>query len=65
MFYFYTNELHFAPEFLGRSQLVGSLASWEPMRNQILLLLHAGLAGIVLYNRRSLGNVMKVELILK
>jgi len=36
MFYFYTNELHFAPEFLGRSQLVGSLAS---------------LAGIVLYNR--------------
>lgn len=27
MFYFYTNELHFAPEFLGRSQLVGSLAS--------------------------------------
>ncbi|CAE7741672.1 unnamed protein product, partial [Symbiodinium necroappetens] len=35
-FYFYTNELHFNPEFLGRSQLVGSLAS---------------LAGIVLYNR--------------
>jgi len=30
MFYFYTNELHFAPEFLGRSQLVGSLASLAP-----------------------------------
>ena len=30
MFYFYTNELHFAPEFLGRSQLVGSLASRAP-----------------------------------
>ncbi|CAJ1355034.1 unnamed protein product [Effrenium voratum] len=36
MFYFYTNELHFNPEFLGRSQLAGSLASF---------------AGIVLYNR--------------
>ena len=29
-FYFYTNELHFNPEFLGRSQLVGSLASLGP-----------------------------------
>lgn len=27
MFYFYTNELHFGPEFLGRVRLVGSLAS--------------------------------------
>ncbi|CAJ1406788.1 unnamed protein product [Effrenium voratum] len=36
LFYFYTNELHFNPEFLGRSQLAGSLASF---------------AGIVLYNR--------------
>lgn len=34
MFYFYTNELHFAPEFLGRSQLVGSLASRAPWMDE-------------------------------
>ncbi len=34
MFYFYTNELHFAPEFLGRSQLVGSLASRAPQMDE-------------------------------
>jgi hypothetical protein len=27
MFYFYTNELHFTPEFLGRVRLAGSIAS--------------------------------------
>lgn len=27
MFYFYTNELHFSPEFLGRVRLAGSIAS--------------------------------------
>lgn len=27
MFYFYTNKLHFAPEFLGRVRLAASLAS--------------------------------------
>lgn len=27
MFYFQTNYLHFSPEFLGRVQLVGSIAS--------------------------------------
>lgn len=27
MFYFYTNELHFTPEFLGRVRLAGSFAS--------------------------------------
>jgi hypothetical protein len=26
MFYFYTNQLHFTPEFLGRVQLAGSVA---------------------------------------
>uniref|UniRef100_A0A383VQ58 Major facilitator superfamily (MFS) profile domain-containing protein n=1 Tax=Tetradesmus obliquus TaxID=3088 RepID=A0A383VQ58_TETOB len=35
MFYFYTNQLHFTPEFLGRVQLAGSVAR---------------LAGVVLYN---------------
>lgn len=35
LFYFYTNELHFGPEFLGRVRTAGSVAS---------------LAGIVLYN---------------
>ncbi|KAF8060466.1 folate-biopterin transporter 1 [Scenedesmus sp. PABB004] len=35
MFYFYTNELHFTPEFLGRVRLAGSVAS---------------LAGVALYN---------------
>jgi hypothetical protein len=35
MFYFYTNELHFSPEFLGRVRLAGSIAS---------------LAGVALYN---------------
>lgn len=27
MFYFYTNQLHFQPEFLGRVRLAGSVAS--------------------------------------
>jgi len=36
MFYFFTNELHFSPELLGRSQLSGAIAS---------------LAGIMLYNK--------------
>jgi len=36
MFYFYTNELHLRPEFLGRAQLAGAVAT---------------LAGTVLYNR--------------
>ncbi|WIA35153.1 hypothetical protein OEZ86_003626 [Tetradesmus obliquus] len=35
MFYFYTNQLHFTPEFLGRVQLAGSVAR---------------LAGVALYN---------------
>ncbi len=35
MFYFYTNQLHFQPEFLGRVRLAGSVAS---------------LAGVALYN---------------
>ncbi|CAE8584243.1 unnamed protein product, partial [Polarella glacialis] len=36
MFYYYTNALQFGPEFLGRSQLIGALAS---------------LGGIIMYNR--------------
>lgn len=36
MFYFFTNELHFTPELLGRSQLSGAIAS---------------LAGIILYSK--------------
>jgi hypothetical protein len=35
MFYFYTEQLHFTPEFLGRVRLAGSVAS---------------LAGVALYN---------------
>lgn len=35
MFYFYTNQLHFTPEFLGRVKLAGSIAS---------------LAGVGIYN---------------
>lgn len=32
MFYFYTNELHFSPEFLGRVRLAGSIASLAGIR---------------------------------
>jgi hypothetical protein len=45
MFYYYTNELHFTPEFLGRVRLAGSLASlagvgyWMPLRLVVMPLL--------------------------
>ncbi|WIA14969.1 hypothetical protein OEZ85_001678 [Tetradesmus obliquus] len=60
MFYFYTNQLHFTPEFLGRVQLAGSVARLaaalqQPCAPAILGRVQlagsvARLAGVALYN---------------
>uniref|UniRef100_A0A383VPR6 Uncharacterized protein n=1 Tax=Tetradesmus obliquus TaxID=3088 RepID=A0A383VPR6_TETOB len=60
MFYFYTNQLHFTPEFLGRVQLAGSVARLAAALRQPRAPANLGrvqlagsvarLAGVVLYN---------------